>query len=249
MAEPNTSSSSSSSVLALNPSGYTLHEVLHQCAESKVFHCSLSSTNHPLITMSMIAKVRLPKPYRKQQLDNHLRTRRTNTESRMLQKCEKLGIRVPKVIGVDTESATILMERLQGITLNQYLQTCQKEGRPMEHAFPILERTGAILAQLHLNDIIHGDLTTSNFMVVVEDVAVIDFGLASISHSPEDRAVDLYVLERAFGALHPGSVELMAVLYKGYEMEMVKSDAEKYKATMSRLEDVKARGRKRTMIG
>jgi tRNA A-37 threonylcarbamoyl transferase component Bud32 len=35
--------------------------------------------------------------------------------------------------------------------------------------------------------------------------ALIDFGLSYMSHLPEDKAVDLYVLERAFLSTHPNT--------------------------------------------
>jgi TP53 regulating kinase-like protein len=38
---------------------------------------------------------------------------------------------------------------------------------------------------------------------------LIDFGLGMTQPSVEDRAVDLYVLERAFLSTHPGSEQLV----------------------------------------
>ena len=46
---------------------------------------------------------------------------------------------------------------------------------------------------------------------------LIDFGLASQSVSDEDRAVDLYVLERAFGSTHPRAEHLFAELLDAYK--------------------------------
>lgn len=65
-------------------------------------------------------------------------------------------------------------------------------------------RIGQAIAKLHKASIIHGDLTTSNFMVRDHNlsVVVIDFGLSYNSTLAEDRAVDLYVLERAFLSTH-----------------------------------------------
>ena len=37
---------------------------------------------------------------------------------------------------------------------------------------------------------------------------IIDFGLSYVSSLPEDKAVDLYVLERAFLSTHPNSEEM-----------------------------------------
>ena len=58
---------------------------------------------------------------------------------------------------------------------------------------------------MHSLNVIHGDLTTSNLMLREnsDSVVVIDFGLSFVSTLAEDKAVDLYVLERAFASTHP----------------------------------------------
>jgi len=111
--------------------------------------------------------------------------------------------------------------------------------------------------------IVHGDLTTSNMMLrprpdghgpanghnaadalLDGDVVLIDFGLASQSTHEEDRAVDLYVLERAFGSTHPKAEVLFSAVLDAYR-ETFKAAP----AVLRRLEDVRLRGRKRSMIG
>jgi TP53 regulating kinase and related kinases len=66
---------------------------------------------------------------------------------------------------------------------------------------------------MHDADVVHGDLTTSNIMVrspkVVSDIVLIDFGLGMMQPTVEDKAVDLYVLERAFLSTHPDSSSLV----------------------------------------
>lgn len=77
---------------------------------------------------------------------------------------------------------------------------------------------------MHDADIVHGDLTTSNIMVrdvmdkadanqLKQEVVLIDFGLATIQTLMEDKAVDLYVLERAFLSTHPNSEEIVSGQY------------------------------------
>ena len=70
---------------------------------------------------------------------------------------------------------------------------------------------GTSLGKMHDAAVVHGDLTTSNIMVKdtpgVEpgfQIVMIDFGLATMQPGIEDKAVDLYVLERAFISTHPG---------------------------------------------
>jgi TP53 regulating kinase-like protein len=80
------------------------------------------------------------------------------------------------------------------------------------------------------------------------EIVLIDFGLATQSIQDEDRAVDLYVLERAFGSTHPRQ--------EGWFKEEVLDHAEAYKGgfkganvVLKRLEEVRMRGRKRSMVG
>ncbi|PSN66197.1 kinase-like protein [Corynespora cassiicola Philippines] len=78
------------------------------------------------------------------------------------------------------------------------------------------------------------------------DIVLIDFGLAtSADRNPhEDRAVDLYVLERAFAATHPAAEPLFQEVLRSYNDSY--KDA---KLVLRRLEDVRLRGRKRSMLG
>ena len=71
--------------------------------------------------------------------------------------------------------------------------------------YDIAQKMGEAIAKMHDANIMHGDLTTSNMMIRSgsESLVMIDFGLSFISAMSEDRAVDLYVLERAFQSTHP----------------------------------------------
>jgi len=85
---------------------------------------------------------------------------------------------------------------------------------------------GKMLARLHACNIVHGDLTTSNIMVrdneeggaataggdagATTSLVLIDFGLSYSSTLLEDKAVDLYVLERAFLSTHPGTEDYVS---------------------------------------
>lgn len=59
---------------------------------------------------------------------------------------------------------------------------------------------------MHNEDIIHGDLTTSNIILRnsdINDPVLIDFGLSEYSSLLESKAVDLHVCERAIHSFHP----------------------------------------------
>ena len=67
---------------------------------------------------------------------------------------------------------------------------------------------------MHNHNFIHGDLTTSNFLIEQStgDLVLIDFGLTTVSSSSEDMGVDLYVLERAFISTHVEAKDLVYCL-------------------------------------
>mmetsp|Transcript_7322 Transcript_7322/g.19008 ORF Transcript_7322/g.19008 Transcript_7322/m.19008 type:complete len:108 (+) Transcript_7322:134-457(+) len=107
---------------------------------------------------------------------------------------------------------------------------------------------------MHDMDIVHGDLTTSNVLVekggkkdgndMPERYIFIDFGLSVVSTVPEDKAVDLYVMERAIVSTHPNSEKFTEAVLKAYC-----GVSKKASAVIQRLGVVRARGRKRDMIG
>lgn len=101
----------------------------------------------------------------------------------------------------------------------------------------LMRLIGRQLAIMHEADIIHGDLTTSNMMLRPasapaskdspvqvdldhDEVVLIDFGLSSVSAFAEDKAVDLYVLERAFASTHPASESLFQTILDSYAEEV-----------------------------
>lgn len=125
----------------------------------------------------------------------------------------------------------------------------------------LMTRVGRAVGAMHCVGVVHGDLTTSNLMLKTSagraspldahpenalegTVTIIDFGLAAATVQDEDKAVDLYVLERAFGSTHPAAEPLFREVLRAY--------GESYKGAkvvLKRLEEVRMRGRKRSMIG
>ena len=141
----------------------------------------------------------------------------------------------------------------------------QRGGIREETVKALMIRIGKAVGRLHEVGVVHGDLTTSNMMVrfrspkgIVSDVegksvaeldtdgeiVLIDFGLAAQSLHDEDKAVDLYVLERAFGSTHPEVEEGFQEVLRAYG-----GSYKGAKVVLKRLEDVRMRGRKRNMVG
>lgn len=144
----------------------------------------------------------------------------------------------------------------------------RKEEGGNEELVGLMRRVGAAVGRLHAAGVVHGDLTSSNMMlrpnkkrkedegattngatkdsegILEGEIVIIDFGLASQGTHEEDRAVDLYVLERAFLSTHPRAEKLFGEVLEGYK-ETFKGS----KPVLRKLEDVRMRGRKRSMIG
>ena len=118
---------------------------------------------------------------------------------------------------------------------------------------------GRVVGTMHCNHIIHGDLTTSNLLLVgkPEDcrIAVIDFGLASIEETAEDKGVDLYVLERALLSTHPSTEPLFEAILHSYKDAYSPSSGRGNRGgaaadeVLRKLDEIRLRGRKRTMLG
>lgn len=73
---------------------------------------------------------------------------------------------------------------------------------------------------------------------------MIDFGLANTQPLPEDKAVDLYVMERAFNSTHVQSQVLVDEVLRAYKACSRRADN-----IFQKLSQVRLRGRKRTMVG
>lgn len=179
-----------------------------------------------------IIKDRISKGYRLPILDERLRKQRTKRESKIIEKASKL-IPVPKLIKSDENNKKIEMEFIDGLKLSNNLDS-------LDNNLEICKIIGQQIAVLHDNNLIHGDLTTSNMILSNKDKKVyfIDFGLSFESSKSEDKAVDLHLIKQALEAKH----------FKHYE-SFWKSILEGYKSskttkeTLKRLEAVEKRGR------
>jgi TP53 regulating kinase-like protein len=214
----------------------TQKELIKQGAEAKVYKIQWKED-------WIVEKERIAKPWRHPVLDQKLRKQRLKQEMNSLVKAHQGGISVPKVVHVDRNNSSLYLEFISGSTLRSILESnIWSLDRIRERLYSL----GSTLANLHDLGIIHEDLTTSNIMVRsgTEDLVLIDFGLSHVSMSIEDKAVDLYVLERTFISTHPLLESELIHVCKGYQETSSKGET-----IMKKLLDVRARGRKRTMLG
>ena len=186
------------------------------------------------------------------------------------------GVLALDVDGGEIGGGWMIMEWVDGRIVREVLVEGKKiiglgeeeNGDWAENKRLLMGKIGRAVGRMHEVGVCHGDLTTSNMMLrsniipqtngdltngnhVVDmgqdlegEIVLIDFGLASQSLQDEDKAVDLYVLERAFGSTHPEAEE-------GFQ-EVLRCYGESYKGAkivLKRLEDVRLRGRKKSMLG
>ncbi|CAH0482663.1 unnamed protein product [Peronospora belbahrii] len=176
-----------------------------------------------------VIKERITKSYRLSVLDKKLSHRRLIQEARCILKCRRAGVLTPVIFLVDEDTSRLYLEKVQGGSLKDYLRRAYQldlNYGPM--ALKMAYQIGEAIAKMHDADIVHGDLTTSNMMLSSDDatdVTMIDFGLANSQPLPEDKAVDLYVMERAFASTHVNSELLVEEVLRAYRAKSRRSDA------------------------
>lgn len=176
-----------------------------------------------------VIKERVSKGYRLPFLDKKLRKSRTKAEAKIISKLKDI-IPVPAILESD-DLKRIEMEHIEGKKLSEHLENLDwKE---------LLKQLAETLSKLHDQDIIHGDLTTSNMILRDEKVFLIDFGLGFHSPKIEDKAVDLHLLKQALDAKHfsifPEAFDIILDNYKAKEHDLI----------IKRIDTIEKRGRYR----
>jgi len=145
-----------------------------------------------------ILKIREKKDYRNSILDTRIREQRTIRESGIISIVKSFGVCTPLVYFVDTKKCEMYMQYIEGNLVRdlvnpRLIKTC--------------EHIGKVVGALHKNGIMHGDLTTSNFIVMKGKVFVIDFGLAQKTSRVEDHAIDLRLFKEILNSAHANIME------------------------------------------
>jgi TP53 regulating kinase-like protein len=150
-----------------------------------------------------ISKVRSTKSYRHQDLDSAIRRHRTIHEASFMSVAKSAGIMTPFVYFVDPVRAEIIMEFIEGPNIRDIL------------ASDICYKIGRCAALLHANNIIHGDLTTSNF-IMSKRLVLLDFGLSYYSERTEDIATDIRLIKEVFSSAHIAVRKAFPLFVEGY---------------------------------
>lgn len=231
------------------------YELIAQGAEARLYKGTY--LNRPVLI-----KHRFKKKYRHESLDESLASNQIKSEARAITRATAAGVLTPAIFHVDHHRRSIYMEYLDNtITLKKFIDDNIFQLETFWHvAKSVAKVLGNLVARLHIENIFHGDLTTSNILlrdttaelepVKREQIVLIDFGLAHVNCSAEDAAVDLYVLERSLRSAHSAMNDLFITILEGYlEFHVAKKEGEKGKQILKKLKEVRSRGRKRVMIG
>ena len=161
-------------------------KLIQQGAEAKIF---LDEKNNKII------KDRISKSYRIPEIDKKIIKQRTKAETKLLEKASKIILSSSPENS--KENNKIIMEYIKGEKLSESLNNFSFDKQKN-----ILRKIGESISKLHSQDIIHGDLTTSNMILKDNEIFFIDFGLGYISKKVEDKAVDIHLLKQALEAKH-----------------------------------------------
>lgn len=207
-----------------------------------------------------LIKERFVKHYRHPDLDTHLTKERMRAESKAVTRCQAAGVNAPQILHMDLNERKIYMKYYdKSITAKEYINDIIPKLNDADERdkriTKLAEEIGMCVGKMHANHIIHGDLTTSNILLdplEFDDgtfsqysLIMIDFGLSSYNQNSEQKGVDLYVLERALLSTHSGMPNLFSTILDAYKATNTINHSE----TIVKFEEVRARGRKRTMVG
>lgn len=176
-----------------------------------------------------VVKERLEKSYRLKEIDSKLRKFRTKREAKILETLGRINFPAPRIQDICEEKMQLRMDMVKGSKLRDIL--CQ-------NPVALSEEIGKKIGIMHSNNIIHGDLTTSN-MILANEIKFIDFGLSFFSSKEEDKAVDLHLLRQALESKHHEIWEkCFEAALNGYRMSNPQAEA-----VLERLKKVESRGR------
>ena len=201
-------------------------EILGHGAEATVYRTMY-------LRRDAVVKTRRLKEYRHSELDMRLRSSRTKNEVRIMAEARKAGVRTPIIYDIDMNECNITMEFITGHKIKDLL-----DSKP-SIAGEICERIGETIAKLHDGGISHGDLTTSNMILMPSgDICLLDLSLGTVPADIEDFGVDMHLLQRAFASAHSDLEDAMNTLILSYSKNMKNSDE-----VLKRVENIRGRGR------
>ncbi|UCD13943.1 MAG: Kae1-associated serine/threonine protein kinase [Thermoplasmatales archaeon] len=184
----------------------------------------------------VVQKRRIPKSYRIKEIDSFLISFRTKEEAKLISEARSYGVSVPIIYDVDLEGGVITMQYVAGRRIKDILNDLDEKERKR-----ICIMIGESVAKLHNNDIIHGDITTSNMILLDDRIHFIDFGLGGKNSEIETKGVDLHVLMEAFESTHSQHPKCFDYVLEGYKKEFLGNTD----TIVKKINDIVKRGRYR----
>ena len=148
----------------------------------------------------------------------------------MLSIAKGAGIRTPFVYFVDPIATEIVMEFIEGESVKKKINE------------DLALQMGKCAGLLHINSIVHNDLTTSNFIKVKDNrLVLLDFGLAFFSERLEDKAVDIrLVKEVLYSSYVPICAKVFSKFLEGYSSVIGQKTSQ---AILRKVREIELRGR------
>jgi TP53 regulating kinase-like protein len=189
---------------------------------------------------TVVFKHRIPKKYRIEEIDNKIRMERTLNEGKALIRLKNYGLNVPQVYEIDSQQATIIMRFIEGEKLKNIIDLLEDNKKEK-----IFNAIGKMIAILHKNGHIHGDITTSNLIVTREgDLFLIDFGLHEYSDTIEDKSVDIHLFKRVLISSHGSNFKFcFNAFLEGYRSEYGRVNMGECKLIIKNIDAIESRGR------
>ena len=137
----------------------------------------------------------------------------------MISEAKSFGIITPLVYFVDEKKCKIYLQFIQGklirdLPAKQIVKTCKEIGK--------------IVGILHKNGVMHGDLTTSNFILSRKGLVILDFGLSQKTDKIDDFAIDLRLFKEVLNSAHASVVDnAWTSFIQGYQKILGKNMTEK----------------------
>jgi TP53 regulating kinase and related kinases len=176
-----------------------------------------------------VSKIRVSKKYRHHSIDLILRKHRTLHEARIMSSVKMFDVVTPFVYFLDSNNFEIIMEYIVGNILKDVFSPY------------FCTELGQIVAKLHLNNIIHGDLTTSNFIITPQNhLVVIDFGLSFYSERMEDKAADIRLFKEILNSVH---VEFFKTSFENFYLGYNKIYGKESLKLFNTVDEIEQRGR------
>jgi len=203
--------------------------ILYQGAEAKI-------CKSKFMGFDVVEKRRISKSYRIREIDSRLINYRTREEAKLISEARKNGVSVPIIFDVDQEKGIITMEYLKGKRIKDIFNKLGEEERAN-----ICKKIGISIGRLHKNNLIHGDITTSNMIYQDGKIHFIDFGLGEINSEIEAKGVDLHVLMEAIESAHSKFSNFFKYVLDGYKSEYM----EEAGSVIKKIDEIVKRGRYR----